>query len=63
MGNAKVMQCWCMSQQNVVGSYQHTMEFWRADLQGSLADVEEVELTLYLLFNRFLFKVLKSFVV
>ena len=57
------MQCWCMPQQNVVGSYQSTMEFWRAGLQGSLTDGEEVELTLSLLFNRFLFKVLNSFVV
>ena len=63
LGNAKVMRFWCMSQQNVVGSYQHAMEFWRAGTQGSLADGEEVELTLSLLFNRFLFKVLNSFVV
>ena len=39
------------------------MEFWRADPQGSLTDEEEVELTLCLLFDRFLFKVLNSFVV
>ena len=63
MGNAKEMRHWCMSQQNVVGSYQCTAEFRRASLQGSLADREEVELTLSLLFNRFLFKVLNSFVV
>ena len=52
-----------MSQQNVVGSYQHAAEFWRASLQGSLPDREEVELTFSLLFNRFLLKVLNSFVV
>ena len=37
-----------MSQQNVVGSYQCIMEFGRAGPQGSLADGEEVELTLSL---------------
>ena len=63
MGDAKEMRCWCMSKQNVVGSYQHAVEFGRASLQGSLADGEDVELTLSLLFNRFLFKVLNSFVV
>ena len=52
-----------MSQQNVVRGYQCAAEFWRADLQGSLTDGEEVELTLSLLFDRFLFKVLNSFVV
>ena len=38
------------------------MEFWRADLQGGLTNGEEFELALSLLFNRFLFKVLNSFV-
>ena len=60
--NAKEMRHWCMSQQNVVGSYQHATEFWRAGPQDSLADGEEAEFTLSLLFNRFLFKVLNSFV-
>ena len=63
MGNAKEMGHWCMSQQNVVGSYQCTAKFRMASLQGGLTDGKEVELTLTLLFNRFLFKVLNGFVV
>ena len=52
-----------MSQQDMVGSYQHAVEFWRSGPQGSLTGREEVELTLSLLFNRFLFNVLNSFMV
>ena len=52
-----------MSQQNMVGSYQCAVEFWGASSQGSLTDRKEVELTLTLLFNRFLFKALHGFVV
>ena len=54
LGNAKEVSHWCVSQQDVVGSYQHAVEFWRA----GPADGEEVDLTLSLLFN-----VLDSFVV
>ena len=63
MGNAKEMRHWCMPQQNVIESYQLPMGFGRVGPQGSLADGEEVELTLSLLFNRFLCKALNSLVV
>ena len=53
LGNAKEVRHWCMSQQNMLGSYQCAMEFWRPGPQGSLVDGEQVELTLSLLFNRF----------
>ena len=52
-----------MSQQNVVRGYYCTAEFWRVDLQGSLKDGKEVELTLSLLFDRSLFEALNGFVV
>ena len=61
LGNAKGVGWWCMSQQNVVGSYQHAAEFGRASSQGGLTDRKEVELTLTLLFNSFLFNALNSF--
>ena len=61
MGNANEMGHWHMPQQNLVGSYLHAVEFGRTSSQGGLTDGKEVELTLTLLLNRFLFKVLNGF--
>ena len=48
----------CLSYQHIVGSYQHTSEFPRAGLYGSLTGEEEAKLTLTFLLDSLFIQVL-----
>ena len=50
------MGCECLSHQYVVGSYQCTVEFYRAGLYGGLTGREEVNLTLIFLLDDMFFQ-------